>query len=405
MRSLRILLSVHAPLNPNSGAAGAVLAVAHELRQQGHTVEICSFDDLPRWVQRLPTGILVRLKPLIFPWWLWVYVGRRARQFDVIDLLTGDGWLLFTVLRWTSPARQRPLLITSSQGLEHAYYEDLKHLMRLVRWSFNPIKVLSSIYDTLYTRYWNLWQVKRSLQLADLCFFLNTTEAALALQSLSLGAKDIRLSPNGLPLCLLNLPRPQSVASGKIGIAQIASFTIAKGWPQSIAALTEVMLRDQRVFLKLLGTGRDDGEILSSFPSELRHRIQNVRNYERCQLRKLLQDCELTVFSSITEGFGMGLLEAMACHLAPVSTVSAGPTDIITTADEGILVPVGDAVALRDAMLSLLEDGSLREEIRRGAFQRAQAFPWTLIVSERARAYLELLAERSRSSSPASSTS
>jgi glycosyltransferase involved in cell wall biosynthesis len=114
-------------------------------------------------------------------------------------------------------------------------------------------------------------------------------------------------------------------------------------------------------------------------------------------LPKLLHDCEITLFSSITEGFGMGLLEAMACHLAPVSTASAGPTDVITSTDNGILVPVGDAIALRDAILSLLKDDSSREEIRRRAFQRAQAFPWTSIVSERARVYLELLAERSGS--------
>ena len=363
MRSLRILLSIHCPLDPNSGAAGAILAVANELRQQGHTVEVLSLDNLPRWVRRLPKSIWVRLAPLIFPWWLCIQVGRRAKRFDVIDMHSGDGWLLFWFLRATIRSSRRPLLATYSQGLEHAYYEDLKHLTPRFRWSLNPMKLLSSIYDTFYARYWNLSQVEISYRLADVRFLLNRMEEKLAVNSFAISPHTVRLTPNGLPPCLLGVPRPLSAEGGKIGIAQIGTFKAAKGYSQSIAAMTEIMTRDQRVFWKLLGTGHDDYEILAHFPPELKSRIQIVRYYERCQLPELLQGCEITVFPSLTEGFGMGLLEAMACHLAPVASSSAGPSDIITSPDEGILVPVGDAPALRDAIASLLDDSSMRDRI------------------------------------------
>ncbi len=65
---------------------------------------------------------------------------------------------------------------------------------------------------------------------------------------------------------------------------------------------------------------------------------------------------DLLVLSSLREGFGVVLVEAMACGKPVVATACGGPEDIVTR-QTGILVPPGDEKALARAMLDVLRDG------------------------------------------------
>ena len=64
--------------------------------------------------------------------------------------------------------------------------------------------------------------------------------------------------------------------------------------------------------------------------------------------------------SSYGEGVPKVLIEAAACARACVSTDSPGCRDIVRQGENGLLVPVGDSVALVAALERLIEDGVLR---------------------------------------------
>ena len=69
-------------------------------------------------------------------------------------------------------------------------------------------------------------------------------------------------------------------------------------------------------------------------------------------------------FPSIFEGFPNALVEAMAAGLACVSfNCDTGPSEIIVERVNGLLIPVKDVVALRDAINILIEDIKLRNDI------------------------------------------
>jgi glycosyltransferase involved in cell wall biosynthesis len=88
-------------------------------------------------------------------------------------------------------------------------------------------------------------------------------------------------------------------------------------------------------------------------------------------------------FSSLSEGFGMVLVEAMACGLPVVSTdCVAGPYEILENGRCGILVPVGDEGALAQAIVTMLTNAELRARLVSEALRRVADFePAKMVTS------------------------
>ena len=87
------------------------------------------------------------------------------------------------------------------------------------------------------------------------------------------------------------------------------------------------------------------------------------------------------VCTSMIDGFGLVLLEAMSCGLPVVSyDCDYGPREIIDDGRNGFLVPVGDELALADRICSLIEDEGLRKQMGAAAFERSKDFSMDRII-------------------------
>lgn len=90
-------------------------------------------------------------------------------------------------------------------------------------------------------------------------------------------------------------------------------------------------------------------------------------------LQQELADASLFVLSSRAEGYGMVLLEAMACGVPVVSTdCPNGPRDIISPGIDGLLVPNKDVDALANAIIEMIElDDDTRRRMATAALTKA----------------------------------
>ncbi len=113
------------------------------------------------------------------------------------------------------------------------------------------------------------------------------------------------------------------------------------------------------------------------------------------KLKELYETSSLFVLPSLKESFGMVVAEAMAAGMAVVTTSGGGPAEV--AGDAGLLVPPGDAPALRKALFRLMEDASLRNSLAQRARARAlEEFAWPVV----ARRFLAIYKEIARARTP-----
>jgi glycosyltransferase involved in cell wall biosynthesis len=93
----------------------------------------------------------------------------------------------------------------------------------------------------------------------------------------------------------------------------------------------------------------------------------------RPDILSLLKGLDLFVMSSITEGLGTSILDAMAASKAVVATATGGIPEAVEDGVTGVLVPPHNAPALADAILRLLKDAPLRHRMGEAGLARVRA--------------------------------
>ena len=180
---------------------------------------------------------------------------------------------------------------------------------------------------------------------------------------------NVEVIPNPLPF----MPAAVSPMTEKRVIA-VARYSREKGIDLLLQAWAEVEKRTEEWRLEVFG----DGDT-SSFET-LIDQLGIDRN--RCKLNGRTSEIEqeylkssMAVCSSRFEGFGMIIVEAMACGLPVVSfDCPWGPRSIIKDGEDGILVENGRVDKLADALVTLIHDNDKRNTIARNALQNVKRF-------------------------------
>ncbi len=95
----------------------------------------------------------------------------------------------------------------------------------------------------------------------------------------------------------------------------------------------------------------------------VRARVNMVQSPPSVELVDLYRSASVFALSSDEEGFGIVLIEAMACGVPVVSTRCGGPDGIIRDGDEGYLTEVGNVSELTDRLKRLLSNEPLNRSM------------------------------------------
>ena len=159
-----------------------------------------------------------------------------------------------------------------------------------------------------------------------------------------------------------------------------------------------------RAYAELRAQGRADlslviGGKIDHGGAELVRGLRGPRRSSRVQWVGLIPDADLPafyagatcfVYPSLFEGFGLPLLEAMACGCPVVSSDRTACPEVVGTA--GLLVDPEDETAIAAAIARVLDDEALRVDLRERGLARSRLFTW----EESARRTLGVLRDAAR---------
>ena len=94
-------------------------------------------------------------------------------------------------------------------------------------------------------------------------------------------------------------------------------------------------------------------------------------------LPRIYASCDAWVMSSDSEGYGLPILEAMACRTPVVSTRTGAGPDLITDGAEGFVVDIGDQTALADRLAKIIGlDNAAWRKMSEAAHSKAHGYSW-----------------------------
>jgi glycosyltransferase involved in cell wall biosynthesis len=108
----------------------------------------------------------------------------------------------------------------------------------------------------------------------------------------------------------------------------------------------------------------------------------------RADVLGCMKSFDVFTMSSVTEGLGTAILDAMACSLPVVATNAGGIPEIVSDGVTGLLVPPRDPRAMASALSQLLTRSGLRQRMALAGFERVrERFTVERMIEETAAVY------------------
>ena len=184
------------------------------------------------------------------------------------------------------------------------------------------------------------------------------------------------------------IPNPVSFPSVKLSeqtekrVIAVGRYYHEKGYDHLLQAWAEVQTLCPDWRLDVFGDGDRTafGKMLDDYQIDR----------SRCSLNGRVSDVQsefarssLAVCSSRFEGFGLAIVEAMACGLPVVSfDCPWGPRSIITDGEDGVLVEKGNVKQFAEAMARLMNDAEVREDMGKRAAVNVQRFSMEAVARQ-----------------------
>jgi glycosyltransferase involved in cell wall biosynthesis len=162
-----------------------------------------------------------------------------------------------------------------------------------------------------------------------------------------------------------------------------------KGFAHLIDALAEVR-KTARAHLWIVGEGEQRAELEGKIERLGLERCVRLLGFQENPYRYMAA-ADVFVLSSLFEGFGNVIVEAMACGTPVVATdCPYGPREIIRDGETGLLVEPASADSLARGILRVLGDEELRRRLAANGLERARDFEAESIAGEYGELFLRI---------------
>jgi len=312
----------------------------------------------------------------------------EVRRLIIRGLGRGDDALSYQANDWLMATMQRECHRNSVTAV-HAYEDcsllQFKEANRLGKaciydmpigyysaWESTQTQLIHEFVDWLPTgglsssRYVRPQQKCQEMELADLVlvpssFAANTIRAFHPNKMISLARYGVDLE--------FWRPREHEDRSEVLRFIYAGQISLRKGIPGLLQAWEKAALHDAE--LKLVGSWFLNERIRVKLP----HGVKHVPVLSSEELRDQYHKADVFVFPSFFEGFGLVLLEAMACGLPAIASAATAGADVLTE-PSGRVLPVGNQDALVSALQWFDKERDSLPAMGRAARKQAELCTW-----------------------------
>ncbi len=183
------------------------------------------------------------------------------------------------------------------------------------------------------------------------------------------GDHDVAKVVNSVDTDLFDAPPRAPGTSPTVGF--IYSGTAIKGADIALAAIK--LARQRLPGLQVICFGQSKPRPPVNLPSD----SQYFQNPPQQKIPEIYARCDAWIVPGRSEGFGLPLLEAMACRTPVIATRTGAAEDFITNGVEGFVVDVDDAEAMATALIDVLSLPSERwRAMSDAAYARSHGWSW-----------------------------
>lgn len=210
--------------------------------------------------------------------------------------------------------------------------------------------------------------------------------------------REIFVVPNGINLEQFNDGSSTIVKEDNVKtILFVGRLHPVKGVQYLIRAMENVLEEIPDVKLVLVGDGEDRARLETlSVQLGIQKSVQFVGIVPHEKVHTFMQQADIFVLPSLSEGFPGVILEAMACGLPVVATRVGGVVYIVKDGSNGYLIDTMNQKQIAKVLLKLLQDKRLRKEMSDNNRKEARRYRWDAVA-----ATLESIYQKSLETSPA----
>lgn len=157
-------------------------------------------------------------------------------------------------------------------------------------------------------------------------------------------------------------------------VISVGRLATPKNYASLIRAFKNVADKHPDWILEIYGDGPQEVELKSLITQLNLEKHVFLKGFSS-NVKEVIINASIFALSSVFEGFGLVIVEAMACGLPVVSyACPCGPKDIITEGKDGFLVNVNDEVTLANQINVLIENEKLRKQMSDAAKIKADQY-------------------------------
>lgn len=242
----------------------------------------------------------------------------------------------------------------------------------------------SDVYVFPYKNSFNMRTVKKNLRYYNQ---VASTSRCMALQAKKLIDREYRIIPFGVDtrkFKLIEGLKPQD----RIIFGTVKALSAVYGLADTIKAFSRLVGRlekeglqelEGKLVYEIYGKGEQEEELKRLIDSlGMSEKIKLCGYVENSKLPEILNTFTVFNCNSLSESFGVAVVEAMACGI-PVQVSSAeGFVEVVEDGVTGLISPIGDVDAICDNMYRLLMDENLRKSMATASIERVKKlYNWT----------------------------